>query len=167
MRAAILRSFVRPGALPGWPVQRRRDEWWAETVRRPCRGLAKARSAKISPRKRRAHMYAVIKTGGKQYKVAAGDKIKVEQIAADVGQEIVIDQVLAVGEGAELKVGSPWVAGASVTAKVLGTRPRTTRCASSSSAAASTIMKRHGSPAALHRNRDHRHQQVRRSSHGT
>ena len=64
-------------------------------------------------------MYAVIKTGGKQYKVAAGDKIKVEQIAADVGQEIVIDQVLAVGEGAELKVGSPWVAGANVKAKVL------------------------------------------------
>jgi large subunit ribosomal protein L21 len=64
-------------------------------------------------------MYAVIKTGGKQYKVAAGEKIKVEQIAADVGQEIVIDQVLAVGEGAELKVGSPWVAGANVKATVL------------------------------------------------
>jgi large subunit ribosomal protein L21 len=45
----------------------------------------------------RSHMYAVIKTGGKQYKVAAGEKIKVEQIAADVGQEIVIEQVLAVG----------------------------------------------------------------------
>ena len=45
-------------------------------------------------------MYAVIKTGGKQYKVAAGEKIKVEQIAADVGQEITIDQVLAVGNGA-------------------------------------------------------------------
>lgn len=64
-------------------------------------------------------MYALIKTGGKQFKVAAGEKIKVEQIAADVGQEIVIDQVLAVGEGAELKVGSPWVAGANVKAKVL------------------------------------------------
>jgi large subunit ribosomal protein L21 len=49
-------------------------------------------------------MYAVIKTGGKQYKVAAGEKIKVEQIAADVGQEIVIDQVLAVGEGSSIKV---------------------------------------------------------------
>jgi large subunit ribosomal protein L21 len=57
-------------------------------------------------------MYAVIKTGGKQYKVAAGEKIKVEQIAADVGQEIVIEQVLAVGNGADLKVGAPWVAGA-------------------------------------------------------
>ncbi|HMN77785.1 MAG TPA: 50S ribosomal protein L21 [Burkholderiaceae bacterium] len=64
-------------------------------------------------------MYAVIKTGGKQYKVAAGEKIKIEQIAADVGQEIVIDQVLAVGEGAELQVGTPLVAGASVKATVL------------------------------------------------
>ena len=67
----------------------------------------------------RADMYAVIKTGGKQYKVAAGEKIKVEQIAADVGQEIVIDQVLAVGNGAELKVGTPLVAGASVKATVV------------------------------------------------
>lgn len=64
-------------------------------------------------------MYAVIKTGGKQYKVAAGEKIKVEQIAADVGQEVVIDQVLAVGSGADLKVGSPLVAGASVKATVV------------------------------------------------
>lgn len=64
-------------------------------------------------------MYAVIKTGGKQYKVAAGEKIKVEQITADVGQDIVIDQVLAVGNGADLKVGSPWVAGASVLATVV------------------------------------------------
>jgi large subunit ribosomal protein L21 len=65
-------------------------------------------------------MYAVIKTGGKQYKVAAGEKIKVEQIAADVGQDVVIDQVLAVGEGAELKVGTPLVSGATVTATVVG-----------------------------------------------
>ena len=64
-------------------------------------------------------MYAVIKTGGKQYKVAAGEKIKVEQIAADVGQEIVIDQVLALGDGANLTVGTPLVAGASVKATVL------------------------------------------------
>ncbi len=65
------------------------------------------------------NMYAVIKTGGKQYKVAAGEKIKVEQIAADVGQEIVIDQVLAVGNGADLKVGTPLVAGANVKATVV------------------------------------------------
>ena len=64
-------------------------------------------------------MYALIKTGGKQYKVAAGEKLKIEQIAADVGQEIVIDQVLAVGDGADLKVGTPLVAGASVKATVL------------------------------------------------
>jgi large subunit ribosomal protein L21 len=64
-------------------------------------------------------MYAVIQTGGKQYKVAVGEKIKVEQIAADVGQELVIDQVLAVGSGAELQVGTPLVAGASVKATVV------------------------------------------------
>ena len=64
-------------------------------------------------------MYAVIKTGGKQYKVVAGERIKVEQIAADVGQEVVIDQVLAVGSGADLMVGSPLVVGASVNATVV------------------------------------------------
>ncbi|MFM8623230.1 MAG: 50S ribosomal protein L21 [Betaproteobacteria bacterium] len=64
-------------------------------------------------------MYAVIKTGGKQYKVAAGEKIKVEQIAADVGQEIVIDQVLAVGDGSQIRIGTPLVSGASVKATVV------------------------------------------------
>ena len=64
-------------------------------------------------------MYAVIKTGGKQYKVAAGEKIKVEQLAADVGQEIVIEQVLAVGNGADLRVGTPLVVGATVKATVV------------------------------------------------
>ena len=64
-------------------------------------------------------MYAVVKTGGKQYRVAAGDKIKVEQIAADVGQEVVLGEVLAVGTGSELKIGAPLVSGATVTAKVV------------------------------------------------
>jgi large subunit ribosomal protein L21 len=64
-------------------------------------------------------MYAVIKTGGKQYRVAAGEKIKVEQMPADVGAEITLDQVLMVGEGESVKVGTPIVAGAKVTAKVL------------------------------------------------
>jgi large subunit ribosomal protein L21 len=64
-------------------------------------------------------MYAVIKTGGKQYRVAAGEKIKVEQIPADVGAEITIDQVLMVGAGETVKVGTPLVPGASVTAKVI------------------------------------------------
>ena len=64
-------------------------------------------------------MYAVIKTGGKQFRVVTGEKIKVEQFAADVGQEIVFDQVLAVGNGSELKVGTPLVSGATVTVTVL------------------------------------------------
>ena len=64
-------------------------------------------------------MYAVIKTGGKQYRVASGEKIKVEQIAADVGQEITLDQVLAVGNGSELQIGAPLVSGATVTATVV------------------------------------------------
>jgi large subunit ribosomal protein L21 len=64
-------------------------------------------------------MYAVIRAGGKQFKVAAGEKIKIEQIAAEVGQEIVIDQVLAIGEGSELKVGDPLLSGVSVKATVL------------------------------------------------
>ena len=64
-------------------------------------------------------MYAVIKTGGKQYRVAAGEKIKVEQIPADVGSEITIDQVFMVGEGESVKIGAPVVAGASVRATVV------------------------------------------------
>jgi len=64
-------------------------------------------------------MYAVVKTGGKQYRVSGGEKLKVEQLAAEVGAEIVLDQVLAVGEGEAVKVGAPLVTGASVTAKVL------------------------------------------------
>ncbi|MDE1953717.1 MAG: 50S ribosomal protein L21 [Betaproteobacteria bacterium] len=64
-------------------------------------------------------MYAVIKTGGKQYKVCAGEKIKVEQLPADIGQDIVIDQVLAVFSGDDARIGTPLVAGAAVTAKVL------------------------------------------------
>ncbi len=64
-------------------------------------------------------MYAVVKTGGKQYKVAAGEKLKVEQIPADVGAEITLDQVLAVGAGDQLKVGAPLVSGAAVKATVI------------------------------------------------
>ena len=64
-------------------------------------------------------MYAVIKTGGKQYRVVAGEKIKVEQIPAEVGTQITLDQVLMVGEGDAVKIGAPLVAGASVSATVL------------------------------------------------
>jgi len=64
-------------------------------------------------------MYAVIKTGGKQYRVVAGEKIKVEQIPADVGAEITLDQILMIGEGESIKVGTPMVAGAKITARVI------------------------------------------------
>jgi len=71
------------------------------------------------PNFRGSIMYAVIKTGGKQYKVSAGEKLKVEQLAADVGAELVIDQVLAIGSGDQFAIGSPLVAGASVSVTVL------------------------------------------------
>jgi len=64
-------------------------------------------------------MYAVVKTGGKQYRIATGEKLKIEQIPADIGQEITLDQVLSVGEGDQLKIGTPLVAGAVVKATVL------------------------------------------------
>ena len=64
-------------------------------------------------------LYAVIKTGGKQYRVVAGEKLKIEQIPADVGAEITIDQILMVGEGESVKIGAPLVVGASVTATVI------------------------------------------------
>jgi large subunit ribosomal protein L21 len=64
-------------------------------------------------------MYAVIKTGGKQYKVAPGEKLKVEQIPVDVGAQIVLDQVLLVGDGSNIRLGQPIVAGATVNATVL------------------------------------------------
>ena len=64
-------------------------------------------------------MYAVIKTGGKQYRVVTGEKLKIEQIPADVGTEITLDQILMVGEGESVKIGTPVVAGATVTATVV------------------------------------------------
>ena len=63
-------------------------------------------------------MYAVIVTGGRQYRVAQGEVLRVEKIAADVGAEVKLDQVLLVGEGEGVTVGAPLVAGALVTAKV-------------------------------------------------
>lgn len=64
-------------------------------------------------------MYAVIKTGGKQYRVAAGEKIKVEQIPADIGSEVVLDQVLLVAADGDVTMGTPLIDGASVKAKVI------------------------------------------------
>ena len=64
-------------------------------------------------------MFAVVKTGGKQYKVAEGDVITVEKLAGDVGSKIKLEDVLMVGDEKTLKVGEPLVKGASVTAEVL------------------------------------------------
>ncbi|MCB4810407.1 50S ribosomal protein L21 [Methylovorus menthalis] len=64
-------------------------------------------------------MYAVIKTGGKQYRVAAGDKLKVEKLVGEVGSDITIDQVLMVADGDNVTIGAPVIAGASVKAKVV------------------------------------------------
>lgn len=63
-------------------------------------------------------MYAIIATGGKQYKVSEGDVIRVEKLGIEAGQEVVFDQVLVVS-GDEMKVGNPTVAGATVTANVV------------------------------------------------
>ena len=65
-------------------------------------------------------MYAVIATGGKQYRVSEGAVVRVEKLDADVGSAIEFNQVLLIGEGAEVAVGSPYVTGALVTATVQG-----------------------------------------------
>lgn len=63
-------------------------------------------------------MYAVIRTGGKQYRVAAGDRIRVEKLPGDVGAELSLEDVLMVG-GDKVAVGTPNVAGATVKAKIV------------------------------------------------
>ena len=63
-------------------------------------------------------MYAVIKTGGKQYKVSEGQTLKVEKIAADEGATIEIDQVLMVADGDNITVGAPLIEGGKVTATI-------------------------------------------------
>ena len=64
-------------------------------------------------------MYAVIATGGKQYRVSSGAKLRIEQIVADVGSEIVLDRVLMVADGEKITLGTPLLDGASVKAKVV------------------------------------------------
>ena len=63
-------------------------------------------------------MYAVIKTGGKQYRVAQGDTLKVEKLDVGEGDAVEFDQVLMVGEGEDVKIGTPYVEGSRVTATV-------------------------------------------------
>jgi large subunit ribosomal protein L21 len=67
-------------------------------------------------------MYAVIKTGGKQYRVQAGDLLVVEKLDGEPGATVAFDEVLMIGEGAEVTVGAPMVDGASVSATLVETR---------------------------------------------
>jgi large subunit ribosomal protein L21 len=64
-------------------------------------------------------VYAVFRTGGKQYRASQGERVRVEKLAADVGAAVEFDQVLMVGEGADIKVGAPLVSGGKVSAKVI------------------------------------------------
>ncbi|MBL9126893.1 MAG: 50S ribosomal protein L21 [Verrucomicrobiales bacterium] len=64
-------------------------------------------------------MYAVLETGGKQYRVAAGDKVEVERLGVDVGQPVTFDRVLLVNRDGQVRVGAPVVDGAKVVGDVL------------------------------------------------
>ena len=64
-------------------------------------------------------MYAVIRTGGKQYRVSEGDRLKVESLSADAGSDVTLGEVLMVGSGESVTVGTPLVANASVSARVV------------------------------------------------
>ena len=64
-------------------------------------------------------MYAVFATGGKQYRATTGDILKIEKLDAEKGASVKLDQVLMVGEGEDVKVGTPYLKGGTVTAKVV------------------------------------------------
>lgn len=64
-------------------------------------------------------MYAVVETGGKQYKVAAGQTIRVEKLEGDKGSAVVLDKVLLVSDEGKVQVGAPYVSGAQVQAKII------------------------------------------------
>jgi large subunit ribosomal protein L21 len=65
-------------------------------------------------------MYAVIKSGGKQYRVAVGDTVKIESLQGDVGDQLKLTDVLTIADGDNLRFGAPFVSGAAVMATVLG-----------------------------------------------
>ncbi|MCK9530069.1 MAG: 50S ribosomal protein L21 [Gammaproteobacteria bacterium] len=63
-------------------------------------------------------MYAVVKTGGKQYRISEGETLRVEKLSADVGADIELSEVLMIADGDNIKIGAPFVAGGKVTATV-------------------------------------------------
>ena len=64
-------------------------------------------------------MYAVIKTGGKQYQVAVGDKLKIEQIPANIGEIVTLSEVLMISNDGDVKIGTPLITGATISAEVV------------------------------------------------
>ncbi|NQY25621.1 MAG: 50S ribosomal protein L21 [Piscirickettsiaceae bacterium] len=64
-------------------------------------------------------MYAIVATGGKQYRVKEGETLRVEKLSADAGEKVELDNVLLIGEGDDIKIGAPYLDGAKVTAKVV------------------------------------------------
>lgn len=74
--------------------------------------------ARVPQNREYQRMFAVVKTGGKQYKVSEGDVIQVEKLAGEVGTAITLDQVLMVGEDDDVQVGSPMLDGNQVTAEI-------------------------------------------------
>ena len=64
-------------------------------------------------------MYAVIKTGGKQYRVVAGERLKVEKLVAEVGNTVTLDKILMIADGDVITIGSPLIAGATISATIL------------------------------------------------
>ena len=63
-------------------------------------------------------MYAIVATGGKQYRVQEGEKLRIEKLSAEAGDTVELDKVLLVGEGEDVKIGTPYLKGAKVTATV-------------------------------------------------
>lgn len=80
----------------------------------------RTKTKKKKPVKKVDKTYAIVQTGGKQYKVSPGETIDVERLPAEEGSTVELDQVLLVADGKKVKVGTPTVAGAKVTADVVG-----------------------------------------------
>ena len=114
LRIRILTRPAKPGSSKLLEIRRAGND--------PADFLSRinASTGEKAGKEKREHfqMYAVIKTGGKQYRVAQGDRLHVEKLAGNVGDTVTFGEVLAVGAGEGLKIGQPLVAGASVEAKI-------------------------------------------------
>lgn len=92
---------------------KREHAYYKKVLHQPAFGRGEAERARF------IYMYAIIKTGGKQYRVSVGDKLKVESLAVEAGAQVTLTEVLAVSGEQGLKVGNPTIEGATVTATVL------------------------------------------------